>query len=107
MENFNWQDISIFDFSFTNFVTTKLIKLLYAITLGLIAIGFVVMVIVGIVSLFTDSIGTGIALICLSPFYAILAVLFARIYSEFVIVIFRIAENSSKLVEQHSAKEEQ
>ena len=106
MDNFDFQDFAIFDFSFTNFVTTKLIKLLYAISLIFIVLGFFAMVIGGIAAIFTDSVGVGFGILCMSPFLLVIYVLLARVWSEFIIVIFRIAENMAELVEQGRDKEE-
>lgn len=105
MDNFNLQDFAIFDFSFTNFVTTKLIKLLYAISLIFIVLGFFAMVIGGFAAMIGDSVGTGFAILCMSPFFLVIYVLLARVWSEFIIVIFRIAENMAELVEQGREKE--
>lgn len=105
MENFNWQDFAIFDFSFTNFVTTKLIKIIYAISLVIVVLSFFAMVIGGFGLMVSDSIAAGFALLCLSPFVLVFWILMARVYSEFIIVIFRIAENMSELVEQGRDKE--
>lgn len=106
MENFNWQDFAIFDFSFTNFVTTKLIKLLYAISLIFIVLGFFAMVIGGFAAMVGDNVGAGFAILCMSPFVLVIYVLLARVWSEFIIVVFRIAENMAELVEQGREKEE-
>ncbi|MGB3714193.1 MAG: DUF4282 domain-containing protein [Candidatus Promineifilaceae bacterium] len=105
MENFNWQDFAILDFSFTNFVTTKLIKLLYGISLIFIVLGFFAMVIGGFAAMIGDSVWYGFAILCMSPFVLVIYVLMARVWSEFIIVIFRIAENMAELVEQGREKE--
>jgi hypothetical protein len=106
VENFNLKDIAIFDFSFSSFVTTKLIKFIYGIALVLAVLGFFGMVISGIASIFSDGVAAGFALLCLSPFVLIITILLARVYSEFIIVIFRIAENMTELVEQGRSKPE-
>jgi hypothetical protein len=107
VENFNWQDFAIFDFSFTNFVTTKLIKIIYAISLVMVVLGFFGMVIGGFGAMLSDNVAFGFAMLCISPFLLVFWILMARVYSEFIIVIFRIAENMSELVEQGREKEEQ
>ena len=99
-----FQEFAIFDFSFTNFVTTKLVKLLYAIALIFIVLGFLSMVVFGFVSMFNDSVGAGLAILCFSPFVLVIYVLLARVWSEFLIVMFRISENISELVEQGREK---
>ncbi|HET6443006.1 MAG TPA: DUF4282 domain-containing protein [candidate division Zixibacteria bacterium] len=106
MDKINWQDFAIFDFSFTNFVTTKLIKLLYIISLIFIVLGFFAFVIGAFGLMINDNIGGGIAMLCFSPFILVIYVLMARVWSEFIIVIFRIAENMAELVEQGRDKAE-
>ena len=85
---------SLFDFSFSSFVTTKLIKVIY----GLLIVSSVF---VGIGVFFRGifeftskygSEGLGILFIILSPVVAFLYLLLARLYCELIIVMFRIAE---------------
>ena len=88
---------SRFDFSFTAFVTPKLIKVLYGISLFFIAIGVIVVVVGG----FQRGIGGGLlALLILGPLYGLLLTILARIYMELMIAIFRIVELLSELVDQ-------
>ncbi len=107
MENFNWQDFALLDFSFSNFVTTKLIKFIYGLALVFAVLAFFGMVIAGIALMFSDGVGAGLAFLCTSPFILFMMILLARVYSEFIIVIFRIAENMSELVEQGRSKPDQ
>ena len=101
---------SVLDVSFTEFVTTRLIKVLYVLTL----IGIVILYVVIAVSIFsssesassfdtasgqivtTDSGGnTGLGLLwlfVLGPLAAFLYTLLYRVFFEIVIVIFRIFE---------------
>ncbi len=83
----------IFDFSFTEFVTTKVIKFL----LGLAIVVNVIVTIFWIGGGFSVSTLTGILFIILSPVIYLILMLFARIYLELIIVIFRIAENLIKI----------
>ncbi len=88
---------SLFDFSFTEFITTRVISILFilgVIVSGIAALGF-------IISGFASSVGTGILFLILSPIIFLIYVLLARIWCEMVIVIFRIAENTSRLVDQN------
>ncbi|MGH2947352.1 MAG: DUF4282 domain-containing protein [Solirubrobacteraceae bacterium] len=86
---------SLFDISFTSFVTTKIIKVIYVITLvliGLFAIGLVI-------GAFADSVGFGIlALLVIAPLGALLYTIYARMLLELVIAIFRIMEHSAEQV---------
>ena len=84
---------TIFDFSFTEFVTTKVIKFLLALAM----VVNVIVTIFWIVGGFNISTLTGILFIILSPVVYLILMLFARIYLELIIVIFRIAENLIKI----------
>ena len=84
---------TLFDFSFSEFVTTKVIK--YAYALGIILAGIAAIAVIG--SSFAKSIALGILMLILSPFIFLLYVLITRIWMEIIIVIFRIAENTKKL----------
>jgi uncharacterized protein DUF4282 len=87
---------SLFDISFSSLITTKVIKVLYVISLiviGLVAIGF-------IVSAFASSAAFGVVtLVILAPLFALLYTVWARVVLEFIIVVFRIAEYMHELVE--------
>lgn len=85
---------SLFDMSFSDFVTIRIIKFLYI--LGIILAGIAGLVF--IVSGFANGIGTGILFLLLSPFIVLVYILMTRIWLELIIVVFRIAENTSQLV---------
>ena len=73
---------SLFDFSFTSLVTTKIIKALYVISvivIGLSSLGLV------------------------APLVALLWLIYTRVILELFIALFRIAENTSELVAQGRA----
>jgi hypothetical protein len=78
---------ALFDFSFSEFLTPKIIKVLYGIGLVLAAIGAVMFIIAG----FHRGIGAGIVFLVLAPLVFLLYTLAARVYLEILIVIFRIA----------------
>ena len=102
MEDFDKQLRSVFDFSFSEFITIKIVKALYALAiLASIYISFSWMI-----SGFDYSPGAGVMALILSPAVFFLLVLGARIYLELVIVIFRIAEDVHKMA-GHDSKEEQ
>jgi len=87
---------SLFDLSFTEFVTTRVIKALFVLA--------IVMGTVGAFGLLISGIGKGGGMaflsILLAPIAFFLYVLMARIWLEVIIVLFRIAENTGRLVEQ-------
>ncbi len=88
---------SLFDFSFTDFITSKIIRILYV----LLIIVAVVLALLAIVAAFISSALLGVVtLIVLAPLGFIVAVICVRVYLEIVIVIFRIAENTAEIARQ-------
>lgn len=87
---------ALFDFSFSDFITPKVIKILFIISIVLTAIG----VLTYIVLAFMSGIGWGIVTLILSPIIFILYVLFARVWLEILIVIFRIHDNIAEIRHQ-------
>lgn len=79
---------ALFDFSFSQFVTTRLIRFLYAIGVLVAALTAVSAIIAG----FNESGGAGLAALIFSPILFLPIVIIARVYLEIVIVVFRIAE---------------
>jgi len=86
----------LFDLSFTEFITTRIIKVLFIIGVAFAAIWAFVLIVGG----FSAGAGMGVLFLILSPIVFLLLVLGARIWCELIIVVFRIAENTSRLVEQ-------
>lgn len=89
----------LLDLSFKEFITIRVIKVLYILAIIGSAIGGIIMLIGGFISL-GSSVGRGLLMIIGSPLVFLLYVLMARIWLEIVVVLFRIAENTSALVEQ-------
>jgi len=87
---------SLFDLSFTEFVTTRIIKVLFVLAIIGSGIGALVVLIGGIAGGGAEAF---IAII-LAPIVFFLYVVLARIWLEVIIALFRIAENTGKLVEQ-------
>ncbi len=86
----------LFDLSFSEFVTTRVIKVVYVIGIvlsGIYALGF-------IVAGFSQGTAVGIILLLLSPLVFLLGVLWTRIWCELIMVFFRIAENTTRMAEQ-------
>ena len=84
---------SLFDFSFTEFITTKLIKFLYGLGMllgGVMALGL-------IIAGFAQSAIVGILFLVLSPLVFLLYVIGARVWLELVIVVFRIAQHTAEI----------
>jgi hypothetical protein len=80
---------SLFDLSFTSFVTTKIIKVIYVLTLigiGLFALFFVV-------AAFQESAALGLLVLIIgAPIGALIYIIYARVILEFIIQVFRIGE---------------
>jgi hypothetical protein len=86
----------LFDLSFKEFVTIRVIKVLYVLAIilaAIAAIGF-------IVSGFAAGGAEGVIMLVLSPLIFFLYVLAARVWLEIIVVIFRIADNTSTIVER-------
>jgi len=86
---------TLFDFSFSSFISTRMIKLIYAIGLiwaAIVAISFLIyaissggfMLVVGLLG---------------APIVFFIGVFMARVYTEFMIVIFRIAEDTHRIAD--------
>ena len=87
---------SLFDMSFSSFITTRIIKLIFALGILCSAVWAIAVIVMG----FTQGGAfAGVLMLLLSPIFFLLAVLGARMYCEMVIVAFRIAENTTRLVE--------
>jgi len=86
----------LFELSFTEFVTPRMIKVLFVLAIIISAIGALLLLISGIV----EGVGAAFLSIILAPIVFFLYVIMARIWLEVIIVLFRIAENTGRLVEQ-------
>lgn len=91
---------ALFDLSFSEFITTKLIKLIYAISLVVSG----VVIVAGVVTAFTRSAVVGIVALVLAPIAFLLSALSARVWTELLIVIFRIAENTGEIAKASKAE---
>jgi len=86
---------SLFNLSFTEFITTRVIKVLFILAIIFAAIAALVMIVSG----FAGGVLSGIVLLIISPILFLVYVILARVWLELVIVIFRIAENTGRLAE--------
>jgi hypothetical protein len=77
---------SLFDLSFTSFVTTRIIKVLYV--LALIGIGLTMLVF--IIGGFHESAAVGLLVLLIGA--GLLYVIYTRVFLEFIIQVFRITE---------------
>lgn len=82
-----------FDFSFRTFVTPSLIKVLFIVFMVVIGLSVLGMIIIG----FMASAGTGVMFLIGGIIYGFLALLWARVILEIVVVFFRIKEDTSDM----------
>jgi len=88
----------LFDLSFSEFVTTRVIKVLFIIGVLFAGIGSLTFIWSG----FQGGFLKGLLFLILSPLVFLLWTLGARIWCELIIVAFRIAENTSRMVQGKS-----
>jgi hypothetical protein len=82
----------LFDFSFSEFVTTSVIRVVYALLVVFAALAALAI----FVSLAAQGGGGVVVGLILAPLLFLLYVLIARIYLEVLIVLFRIAESTEE-----------
>lgn len=81
---------SLFDYSFSSFITSRIIKVLYVLTTIVVALWTLVIILVA----FKASSTLGIlALLIGGPIFFLIAMIYARVGLELLIVLFRIHEN--------------
>jgi hypothetical protein len=81
---------ALFDFSFTSFVTTRIIKVLYVLILVLVSLVALFYTIIA----FRLSTGFGLLVLIIGdPLYIIIVMAFWRLLLEAFVVVFRIAED--------------
>jgi len=81
---------SLFDFSFTSFVTTRIIKVLYVLILVLVSL---VALIYTIIAFRLSPVFGLLVLVIADPLYIIIVMAFWRLLLEAFVVVFRIAED--------------
>lgn len=85
---------ALFDFSFTEFVTGQLIKVLYALSIAVIALIYLGSVIAG----FSQGAGTGLFILLIAgPILALFWAIVVRVVLELNMVLFRIYENTQRI----------
>ena len=86
---------SLFDFSFTELVTTKIIKVIYI----LVVVVFAGLAIISSMNLIFSK-STGLFSLILPPFVFLLIVTFTRVFLEAMVAIHRIQEHAAEIAEQ-------
>ncbi|MCI0433601.1 MAG: DUF4282 domain-containing protein [Gemmatimonadetes bacterium] len=87
---------SLFDFSFSNFITARLIKVLYA--LGLVVAGLCVMVM--LTTAFGYGFMFGLLALLVAPILFLFIAMYMRVIMEVLIVVFRISENVARIADK-------
>jgi hypothetical protein len=82
---------ALFDLTFSSFITASIIRIVYIVGLVLIGLWWLAVVIAS----FANSIVMGLVALIVVTIAAFLWILFLRIWLEIIMVIFRIAENTS------------
>jgi len=89
---------SLFDFSFDELVTPKVIRFLFGLGIICAALAVIIMIITAFA---TARMGGGMAqavlLLIFSPLIYLLYVILIRVYLELIMVIFQIADNTEEL----------
>jgi len=93
---------SLFGLSFTEFITPRIIKLLFVLA---IIISAIVALVIPFVGVFTGAPGAFLSII-LAPLLFLLYVIIARVWLELIVVMFRIAGNIDKLAEHGDTQAE-
>ncbi len=83
---------TLFDFSFTSFITLRFMKVIYGVLLVLILLTGLVFLLAG---LFSGDATTAILALVGVPIVTLFYLVIARIYMELIALFFRIGENTS------------
>lgn len=87
---------ALFDFSFKAFITSKLVPVLYGLSVAcaaLIALGM-------IKSAFSFGASAGIlTLLIVAPLFFLISIIWARVILEIIMVLFRISKDTDKIAE--------
>jgi hypothetical protein len=85
---------SLFDFSFSSFIATRLVKLLY----GLAMVGIALAAVSMVVGAFQEGLLAGLFMLLIgAPLATLFMLVYARIVAELMIVVFRISENIQRI----------
>lgn len=84
----------LLDFSFSTFITLRVVKLLYILIIALLAIEWLVAVIAAFAA---AGFGGGLGAMITMALAVVVQIIFARIGLELVVVMFRIGENTTRM----------
>ena len=88
---------ALFDLSFTDFITTRLIRVLYVVNMVVAGLFGLVLIVGG----FGQSAGIGLLmLLVIGPLAFIVVIMLGRVCLELMIVVFRIADHTAQMARQ-------
>lgn len=93
--NFDGFFEGLFDFSFSRFITTKIVSVLYFLAIAVAAL----IALAAIVAGFSNGFVSGLLAIVFSPIVFLIYVLLARVGLETLVVAFKTAENTRRTAE--------
>jgi hypothetical protein len=88
------------DFGFNRFITLSVMKVLYMLGIALIGL----MWLGGVITFFSLGVGMGLAGLVGVTIAAMVYLIFFRVWMELIVVLFRIGDNTSKLVQATQQK---
>ena len=92
---------SLFDFSFTHLIATKLVRLYYVVAMLLVGFGTFLFVLTTLASAWTQGFGAFVLALILTPLVSLVLFLFwlifHRLLCEVLVVLFRISESLSSI----------
>jgi hypothetical protein len=91
---------AIFDFSFTEFISIDLIRVLYVFAFIVAGLSMVGTILAG----FSNGFVWGLGSIIIAPVVFFMVIFFARIILEILVVLFRIAENTQETAKNTKAE---
>jgi ABC-type transport system involved in multi-copper enzyme maturation permease subunit len=108
---------SLFDLSFTSFVTGRVVSFLYVVSLVLVVInvllttGYLSILLGAYLSGSTDSTAVGIIVgallfLIVTPILLLLSMVYVRVLLEIVVVLFRISDNTAETVRLLAERED-
>ncbi len=108
---------SLFDLSFTSFVTGKVVSFLYVVSLVLVVLnvlltmGYLSTLLGAYLSGSTDSPAVGVIVgailfLIVTPILLLLSIVYVRVLLEIVVVLFRISDNTAETVRLLSRRED-
>ena len=91
---------SLFDFQLRHFITMRVLRVLYAISAVIISIAGGVLVLYSLFGFFTGRGAMSLLTLIFAPIVTLLYLILARLWIEFLANLYRIGDNTQKLVDQ-------